>query len=149
MNETKLKMEAIERMKLVNLDSSVVKEFENENKLSCSNSINIIFSKVPNSPFKLTDLEPITNEMKKMVSKFEARSKSCLVYHVIYSETSFGVLYNLLYIDLEQEEHWNIEREDMKNGLVFSYVENITNPQFSEYGSIAVKEIAGALIREV
>ncbi|WP_271005737.1 hypothetical protein [Listeria seeligeri] len=149
MSKTRLKMEAIERMKLVKLDKSVVKEFENENKLNYSKSGYVIFPNALNNTLHVATSEPLTSEMEEVVAKFEAREKSCLVYHVIFTEASFGRLYNILFIDSEEEEDWKYEKIEMEYGIINSYVENVTNPNFSEYGSIAVEEFAGALIRKV
>ena len=66
-------------------------------------------------------------------------------YHVIKSFTEVGTLYAVLYVS-NSEEEWDMERME-NDGSIFSYVYNATNPSFSEYGYIGVRQANGGLER--
>lgn len=90
-------------------------------------------------------LYEINDKEKKIVKDFEART-NCKVYHIIHSFATFGELYNLLYVSPDTEE-WENDKLDIDNGYVFVYVENISDPICSEFGTIAVVPQFGGLVR--
>lgn len=45
------------------------------------------------------------------------------------------------------KEEWEADAEDMKNDLAVVYVENVTGPDLSEFGTIQYKSAGGGLIR--
>lgn len=71
------------------------------------------------------------------IYEFE-KSHSAYVYYVYYSNTSFGEIYNMLYVSNYKEE-WNDDNEMLKNGETYAYCYNKTNEICSEIGLIGVK----------
>lgn len=124
------KEEAIKRMEMVNLDRRCINAFK---------SGNVWKSEAMGSLFELNEKE------KEMVKEFEDEYKG-LVYHIIYSETEFGTLYAMLYVSNHPEE-WEMDNEDLKEGYPIAYVENISDPYSSEFGSIGIRPANGGLVR--
>lgn len=122
--------EAIKRMNLLNIFKPTIKEFEDEEKISKS---------------IMGGLYWLDEEDIKRVKEFEEKFNA-VVYNVIECDTEFGRLQNLLYVS-ENEEEWEYDIEDIKHGMVFSYVYNLDVPDFSEFGSIGIKNFGGGLLR--
>lgn len=53
---------------------------------------------------------------------------------------------NLLYVNAYEEE-WERDKQDLKENYSFSYVVNLDDEIFSEFGSIAFEVKSGGLIR--
>ena len=91
----------------------------------------------------------LSDEEKEMVSEFENKTGN-LIFHIIKNNTEFGLLYSLLYVSKHQEE-WSkdleINPEDNNEAYAFVYVKNVTCPDYSEYGSITIRNHIGGLIR--
>lgn len=119
------------RMKLLKLSKNCINALLNDNTIYESENYGALY--------ELNDKE------MKIVEDFEKRTK-CKVYHVIHSFAEFGELYNLLYVSPDTEE-WEQDKQDIEQGYVFVYVENITDPMCSEFGTIYVKPSFGGLIR--
>lgn len=122
--------EAIKRMKALGLYPAVIKEFEEDGKLNLSEYNGILFH--------------LNDDEKEMIKTWE--QDECLVYHVIKSKTSFGLLYSLLYVS-DTEEEWEMDFEDIKEHCPFVYVVNKTVPEYSEFGSITILPKNGGLVR--
>lgn len=122
--------EAIKRMNLLNIFKPTIKEFEDEGKISKS---------------IMGGLYWLDEEDIKRVREFEEKFNA-VVFNVIECNTEFGRLQNLLYVSENQEE-WEYDIEDIKHGMVFSYVYNLDAPDFSEFGSIGIKNFGGGLLR--
>lgn len=71
--------------------------------------------------------------------------KNCLLYTVLLL-LQLLCFYCLLYVSKYKEE-WQTDREDLKEGLAFSYVYNMDCPEFSEFGSIGFAQRFGGLVR--
>ena len=127
------KAEAVQRMKMMDIFSETIKQFETKDLVSISEPpVGAFFG--------------IDDEMKKMVQQFE-KEYNTLVYMVIRSYTTIGRMDSFLFIG-DQAEEWEMEHEDIENGIVFAYVKNYDAPDCSEFGSIGFrKTIAGGLIR--
>ncbi len=121
--------EAKNRLKSLNLHPNVYKEFT-QGKLNLS---------LGGILFWLDEVQ------QKIVDDFQERTGS-IVYHVIESFTDFGEMLSLLYVSKEVEE-WEIDKADLEDSIVFAYVYNVDAPEFSEYGSIGIKEVIGGLVR--
>ena len=74
-------------------------------------------------------LYEVNEEEQKIINKFEC-----------------GECYSILYVSSDKEE-WQRDKEDIKDGYVFAYVENIDDDFCSEFGSIAIKPQFGGLMR--
>ena len=125
-----MKAEAIRRMKLLKLHQNAIKEFEAEDKLNLSRGGFLYW---------LNDVQ------KKMIADFEKKT-SCIAYHCIESNTSFGRLLSVLYVSSHQEE-WEDDVLDLKEGYPMAYVFNLDDDICSEFGSIGIRSRFGGLIR--
>ena len=131
MNKEERFIEAIERMKLLKLDNPCIEAFTKGNVWE-SEGYGALYE--------------VNDEEQKLIDNFEKNHKDCLVYHMIHNKFEFGECYSMLYVSSNKEE-WESDKEDIKNGYVFAYVENIDNDWCSEFGSIAVKPQFGGLMR--
>ena len=131
MNKEERFIEAIERMKLLKLDKSCIEAFT-KGKVWESEGYGALYE--------------VNDEEQKLIDNFEKNCEGCLVYHIIHNKFEFGECYSILYVSSDKEE-WQQDKDDIKDGYVFAYVENIDTPCFSEFGSIAIKPSFGGLVR--
>ena len=129
----KQKLEAVKRLKMLELYPTVVKDFEKSRKIYLSESDGILFC--------------LSEDEKEMVKEWEQEQNS-LVCHVIKTNTNFGLLYSLLYVS-DTEDEWEMESDDVNELTPFVYVVNKTEPMFSEFGSITIMPKNGGLVRVV
>ena len=129
--KAKQKEEAIKRMEMLGLMDTVIKEFKEEGELNLSEQYGLLYW--------------LNDEEKEMVRKFEEERES-LVYHVIKTNTSIGLMYSLLNV-CKYEEDWQYERERIEDSFPLAYVVNVTVPDFSEYGGIEIRKMNGGLVR--
>lgn len=125
--------EAVKRMEALGIYSDTIESFK---KGKISQSIN---------GFMYWIGEDTENDLAKRIADFEAENNA-VVYYVIASNTNFGMLYNLLFVG-DNEEEWSFENEDIKDNYVFSYVINVDEPMFSEFGTIVIDQQYGGLVR--
>lgn len=125
--------EAIKRMKELKIYNDAIKNFKEG---TVSQSI---------SGYMFWIDESTENDLAKKIADFEAENNA-VVYYVITTNTNFGMLYNLLFVG-DNEEEWEYEHEDIKDNYVFSYVINVDEPLFSEFGTIVVDQQYGGLVR--
>ena len=123
--------EAIERMKLLKLSSQCINAFK-KGKVWESEGFGALYE--------------INEKEQEIVDKFEKQWEGYKVYHMIHNVYEFGECYSLLYVSTDIEE-WEQDREDINEGYVFVYVENVDDPICSEFGSIAVRSQIGGLVR--
>ena len=128
---TKQKAQAVERMKKLGIMEQPVKEFEDEGKLNLSENGGLLYY--------------LNEDEQKMVDDFEKENNG-LVYHVIKSRTTIGLMYALLYVSKYLEE-WKMDMEDLEEGQALAYVVNMDMPDCSEFGTIGIKPSVGGLIR--
>ena len=131
MNKEERFDEAIERMKLLKLDTQCIEAFK-KGKVWESEGYGALY--------QLSDKEQF------IIYKFEAHHEGCLVYHMIHNKYEFGECYSILYVSPDKEE-WEDDKANIKEGYVFAYVENVDDPWCSEFGSIAIKPLFGGLMR--
>ena len=123
------KAEALERMRLLGYWGRAKEAFRRGNK---------VFVNEP--PFgAVYDLEP---DLAAAVKEFE-RKNNALVYMVVRSVAEFGRMDSYLYIG-DDETEWKYEKQDIRDGIVFTYTVNYDAPDCSEFGSIMVRLGAGA-----
>lgn len=129
--------EATDRMKKLNLYSQIIKEFEKDQGLvqySEPTPFGGILYWIKNNP-----------EWMDMVGDFEHKYHS-LVYHAVHSYTECGEMLSLLYVS-DNPEEWCYDNDVLPYNYVGTYTINLTYPEFSEFGGIVVKPIAGGLVR--
>lgn len=128
---TKQKAQAVERMKKLGIMEQPVKEFEDEGKLNLSENGGLLYY--------------LNEDEQKMVDDFEKENNG-LVYHVIKSRTTIGLMYALLYVS-EYLEEWKMDMEDLEEGQALAYVVNMDMPDCSEFGTIGIESVNGGLKR--
>lgn len=131
MNKEERFIEAIERMKMLKLDKGCIEAFT-KGKVWESEGYGALYE--------------VNDEEQKIIDKFEASHEGCLVYHMIHNVYEFGECYSMLYVSSDTDE-WQSDKDDIKEGYVFAYVENIDSDWCSEFGSIAIKPSFGGLVR--
>ena len=126
------KVEAINRMKAMNIYSDAIKQFKNADI--------VMVSEPP-----LGGLFWLNDEEKEMVSKFE-QENNALVYLVVRSFTNLGIMDNIFYVSDYQDE-WFMDNADLNENYACVYVINHDMPDCSEFGTIAWKSIGGGVLR--
>lgn len=126
------KAKALELMKQLGLAELFIKGIEKS-----PNFVQEFFSAVWENP-----------EVKTMLERLESE-KGIFVYYVTHEETSFGECYSFLYVSSYLEDFSRQDIRESKNGdkVVFAWVENISSPTHSEFGSIVVSNECGVLVR--
>lgn len=81
------KQEAIERMKKLDIYAQAITEFKKENLVNKSEHGGILYW--------------LDENEQEMVEEFEEKY-GALVYHIIHNYTSFGELYDFLYVSKKQ-----------------------------------------------
>lgn len=125
------KLEAIKRMKKLDIYTQVIKEFEKDNVLNKSESGGILFW--------------LDENEQKMVKEFEEKYNAT-VYHLIHNYTEYGELYSFLFVS-QYKDDWDYDNEDLNNNRSLVYVKNIDEDAFSEFGTIGIRSQFGGLIR--
>lgn len=127
-----MKKECLERMKLLKLDKPCIDAFKQ----------GIIWESEGYGA--LYELRP---EEQQIIDVFEHEYPSCKVYHVIHNVFDFGECYSLLYVDEEEKDNWEEEKQELQDGYAFIYAANIDNPWCSEFGGIGIKSQFGGVVR--
>lgn len=125
--------EAIKRLQFLQLHPNVIRDFRRG-----------IINRSDPSPFGGI-LFWLTDKEKEYVREFEQKYNA-VVYHVIYSRTSFGALLSFLYVS-DSEREWKDDQEKLMQGYPFVYVKNLSDDWSSEFGSIGIQSIGGGLLR--
>lgn len=123
--------EAKKRIKMLGLMDRPVQEFIEDGTINVSNQLGLLFW--------------ANEEEMEMIRKFEEEYES-VVYHVIKSYTNMGIIYNIFHV-CKYEEEWEMDRGSIETGFPFVYAYNKDIPEFSDFGSIAVKPLIGGLVR--
>ena len=131
MNKEERFIEAIERMKLLKLDNSCIEAFA-KGKVWESEGYGALYE--------------VNQKEQELIDNFEKNHPNCLVYHMIHNIFEFGECYSMLYVSGDKEE-WEQDKQDIKDGYTFAWVENVDLDWCSEFGSIAIKPSFGGLIR--
>ena len=126
------KKEAIKRMEVLDIYSEVIKQFEEDSTINCSEP-----------PFGANYW--LTDEQKKIVREFQ-EEYNALVYFATLSHTEFGKLTSFLYVS-DYEDEWEMDNGELKDGYVYAYVYNHDIPEYSEIGLIRVQPRFGGLVR--
>lgn len=129
------KAEAITRMRMLGIFKDTIDQFDKYDLVS--------ISEPPFGAFYWAEGEDL-----EQIRKFE-EEKNALVYVVVRTRTTEGILDSYLYISNYPEE-WHMDRADIENpdAPMMSYVRNHAAPECSELGFIKVERtIAGGLRR--
>lgn len=134
MQLSKVAREAVRRLKLLKVHKNVIDDYK-KGQITISeraNDTNILYYPTEEEQFIFNKLED-----KYIIH----------IYHVQKTDTQFGLLYTCLYIELNKEEEWETETQDLSNGYSIAYVYNDDYPHFSEFGSVVVKPMNGGITR--
>ena len=138
----KQKLEAIERLKILQneygVHPNVLKEFKADETIYYSETINKFFAGVL---YWLHNKDEFVAKVKEIEEK-----RNIYVYHCILTHTNFGDLLTMLYIS-ENENYWNDERKELKDGYAGAYVWNMSFELDSEFGDVGIAGANGGLIR--
>lgn len=121
-----MKKEAINRMKMLKLHPTIIKEFSNNGILNLSLNAALYY---------------LNEEQLARVQEFE-KEYGGLVYHVIQN----CQMLSFLYVSKHQEE-WELDRYDLEEGYPIVYVANLTDESCSEFGSIGIQPCVGGVLR--
>lgn len=136
----KIERQAIKMMKYLKISEHVIENFKN-GMLMVSERQNKEF------PAVLYDIKNYTNErVKNAVKEFQSNHPDYVIYHVIYCNTNFGEMANILFVS-PYEEDWKYETEGTKDGIAYAYAYNMTDTMLSDMGSIGVRPVMGGLER--
>lgn len=116
----------------------VTKAFE-KNGTTCLSETKVLFG-VCGINFTFDEMP----EFKAVKEQFEERYE-CRVYYGVLSDTACGQLLTLLYVSHDEEE-WEDDRRELKEGYPFAYVWN-RDEEFGEFGSVGIKMEQGGLVR--
>ena len=131
------KAEAINRMKVLKLFAPCIKAFKDRGEVQ--------LSEMTGGLYEFSREAELTAKVKEFEAEYNV-----LVYHVIHTPAKLDGetmdMYNLLYVSDHQDE-WKMDRDDIKDGYALVYVWNKTIDYFSEFGTIAVRQRFGGLVR--
>ena len=146
--QTKMREEAKRRLKALNVMDNVIKDVDNGvvyySERTC-------VSMPPLDPFGALFWLRNEPEWEKIVKKVE-EDFGIFVYALTHEHTGFGECLTMLFVP-EDTETWEMDYEDVTSkgedgsSIVMAYVYNLSNPIFSEFGSVGIKEAGGGLIR--
>lgn len=77
-------------------------------------------------------------DLIKAINNFE-KDYNAYVYHIIYTKSNFGNLYNMLYVSNHTEE-WKADRKDLQSKECYAYVYNKSDEVCSEIGLIGIEK---------
>ena len=123
---SEMKAEAIKRMKALDIYAPIIGDFKRDNQVSYSDC-GIVFYLDKEQEAKVRTLE---------------KEHNILIYHVIRTYFTFGVVDSFLYVGNDKKE-WAYEEGDTP----FVYCWNYDHPYWSEFGNIGIKRMAGGLVR--
>lgn len=133
--EEKLKTEALRRMKALDLHDegfhTCVGDFRKNGTPWKSEFHGILYW--------------LNEEEQQAVKKFEAQHNNYKVYHCYKAHTEFGEILFMLYVSNEEDENEMFDN-DLKDGIIFTYAANMSEPCFSEFGSAYVKSQFGGIV---
>lgn len=136
---SEMKAEAVKRMEYLGINPEIIELFKEYGELFTTHSVPLDLS------FTLDDdLLGIIEEREK--------SSGCLIYHVIEGTYLLGgtdiMTMDSCLIVTKNKDDWEMDWNDLKNGIVYAYVYNKTDPILSENGLIGVRSKDGGLIRD-
>lgn len=126
------RLEAIKRMKKMNLFAPAIKQFAEDHA--------VMVSEPP-----IGGLYWLNAEQKKMVQEFE-NEWNALVYLVVRSYTNLGTMDSIFYVSNHKDE-WPMDNDDLAENCACVYVVNHDMPDCSEFGTIAWKNVNGGILR--
>ena len=121
------KAEAVDYM-----SDSIIKDFELHDKLTLS--------------IEKKALYPYASKVMDKVKEFQKNNNDVLVYHIVVTQTFFGVHASVLFVSDDINE-WELQRDDLNQNMALAYVINLDYPELSEFGTIGLRHFNGGIIR--
>ncbi len=126
------RLEAIKRMKKMNLFAPAIKQFAEDHL--------VMVSEPP-----IGGLYWLNAEQKEMVDAFE-NEWNALVYLVVRTNTNLGTMDSIFYVS-DHKDEWPMDNDDLAENCACVYVVNHDMPDCSEFGTIAWKNVNGGILR--
>ena len=126
------RLEAIKRMKKMNLFAPAIKQFAEDHL--------VMVSEPP-----IGGLYWLNTEQKEMVDAFE-NEWNALVYLVVRTNTNLGTMDSIFYVS-DHKDEWPMDNDDLAENYACVYVVNHDMPDCSEFGTIAWKNVNGGILR--
>lgn len=79
------------------------------------------------------------------VKEYEKENQA-FVYYCILNHTEFGDMLDMLYVS-NNVDNWELEREELQEGLVNVFTSDLVNDYYSESGVISISGINGGIVR--
>ena len=138
----KQKEEALLRLRMLGVMGQVRNDFRKKEPV-------IYYSERQNAFFNAT-LYWVSNHptWEKAIKDFENRN-GVMVYHCQLIHMEFGDILSLMYVAKDEEE-WENERKDIRDGLTFVKCLDVTNEndiRSIDYGYIGIKPSMGGIAR--
>lgn len=139
----KQKQEAIKRLEILEKEylvhKNVLKEFKQNETIYYSENLGGAFSGIL---YWVRNKKDFVEKVKEIEEK-----RNIYVYHCILNHyRDFGDVLTMLYIS-EDEEFWEYEKEELKDGYASAYVWNISFEPYSEFGDVGIYGVNGGLAR--
>lgn len=131
-SRNKKKIEAIKRLKMLDIIPDAIKQFEDDDTVMVSEN-----------PYGF--LYTLSDEQVRLVREFEDEH-SALVYLCNLCTTNFGNLFSMFYVS-DYPEEWSMDNEDIESGYPIVNCINLDVPEFSDIGSIEIQAINGGVKR--
>ena len=125
------KQQAIKQMEVLDIYKPYIKAFKDKGVITLFENY---------GGFYIEESELLTK-----IKEFE-QEYDTVVYAVTHELTTFGELYDFLYVS-KYEEEWEMMFEELRLGYANAYVWNKSDDWCSEFGSIAVRSFGGGIKR--
>lgn len=142
MVDNEIRMEAVNRMKKMDMLDDPIKDFLETGRVWISENQNTGWGRIAILYF----LHGYAHESEVKKALAPVIKAGGIPYHVIRNNTNMGVMYSILYVTKERTE-WEMDNDDLKAGCAFAYVYNNTYPDLSEFGTIGVESSVGGILR--
>lgn len=88
-------------------------------------------------------LRKCTEKEIDMIKEYEKES-GCFVYHLIHAFANIGETYEFLRVS-NYIEDWDVENQELEQGIILVHSVNVTHPNWSESGWIQIRKVEGLL----
>lgn len=131
-----MKQEAIRRMEALKIMPDVIRKFKDDNEIYYSERLSQICGGI------LFNFKGHPDWLNK-IEKFEKKN-GYLVYHAVLTHFNFGDVLDLLFVN-DQDDEWEYELSELKQGYADIYAINISEETLSELGSAMYEPLNGGV----
>lgn len=140
------KAEAKRRMGVLfakGLEDQVYWDYVNSEKRYISERC--IFASGTTIEFVMGRLMDVDEATQSLIDEVEAKF-DCLVYHATKERTEFGEIMDFFFVS-KYEEEWESDYRSLQEGYAFVYAYNLSEPLYSDLGTIKWETAMGGLLR--